>query len=102
MNAQDSAAPPSFQLTFHAVSGERKSFNIQPALNPNITVQDIRQEIRRSLKEDWWSLKTPERTIFINPGNVLTVDLTPPVEVLEGEGFPHTELATEIIGRAAI
>ncbi|MBW4497014.1 MAG: hypothetical protein KME26_28935 [Oscillatoria princeps RMCB-10] len=56
----------------------------------------MRQEIRRFLKEDWWVFKTAERTIFINRYSVLTVDLTPPVEFLEGEGFLHTGLATEI------
>lgn len=94
MHNQRSIIPEKLSMTFHFINGENRTFDISSPLEPDSTRQDSRQVIRRFLKEDWWVVNTPERTIFINSANVLTVEVNPAMQMVEGEGILHTELAT--------
>lgn len=83
MQGYDGTASAPVQITFHYTNGHSDSFLIHDLVGG--TRQDLRQEIRRFLNEDWWVIKLAEETIFINPANVLKVELKPPID-LEGEG----------------
>lgn len=74
---------------------QSRTFNILSRLEAESTRTDSRQVIRRFLKEDWWVIQTEDGTVFINSGNVLAVEVNPPMPTLEGEGILHTELFTQ-------
>jgi hypothetical protein len=95
MHAQQPVIPEKLSMTFHFVNGSSRTFDISSPAEQESTPQDSRQLIRRFLKEDWWMIQTPEETIFINPANVLIVEVNPPMPSLEGEGRLHTELVTQ-------
>lgn len=76
----------STQITFHYLNGHSESFNVHHLTEEGATRQDIRQEMRRFLNENWWVVKLPEETIFINASQVLKVEMKPPIPLLEGEG----------------
>ena len=75
---------PSNQITFYYTNGQSESFLVGDLVQGG--VQDIRREIRRFLQDQWWILKLAEETVFINAGNVLKVEIRPPIGELEGEG----------------
>ncbi|GAC1491815.1 MAG: hypothetical protein NVS2B14_04310 [Chamaesiphon sp.] len=87
MQSQETPTTTIWQITFYYLNGETESFNVYNPLHSNTTTQDVRQEIRRFIKEDWWTIKTQEQTIFIKSANVLKVEIKPPIESIEGEGF---------------
>lgn len=91
MQNQDLSLPNLLKMTFHFTNGKSESFDIYPPTDPLVTRQDIRQVMRHLTRENWWILKTPERTIFINTANVLSVELTPPIDDLEGEGILYAK-----------
>ncbi len=76
-----------WQITFHYINGDRESFNIYNLIQADTTNQDIRQEIRRFIKEDWWTVTTQDETIFINSANVLKIEVKPPLPSVETEGI---------------
>lgn len=76
-----------WQITFHYINGDRESFNLYHLVDANTTSQDIRQEIRRFTKEDWWTITTQDETIFINSANVLKIEIKPPLPSVESEGL---------------
>jgi hypothetical protein len=82
-------------MTFHFVDGQSRTFNIASRDEGDTTRTDSRQVIRRFLKENWWVIQTPERTVFINAANVLAVEVDPQLPTLEGEGILHTELFSQ-------
>jgi hypothetical protein len=82
-------------MTFHFVNGQSRTFDLSSRVERDSTRSDNRQVIRRFLKENWWVIQTGERTVFINAANVLTVEVNPPMPMLEGEGILHTELITQ-------
>lgn len=82
-------------MTFHFVNGQSRTFDLSSRVERDSTRSDSRQVIRRFLKENWWVIQTGERTVFINAANVLTVEVNPPMPMLEGEGILHTELITQ-------
>ena len=83
-------------VTFHYVNGQSQCFKIHRLPIPDTTPQDMRQAIRRFLKENWWTIKTPEKTFFINSANVLSYEIDVPAVEFEGEGVLHADLATDI------
>lgn len=76
-----------WQITFYYTNGERESFNIYNLIQSDTTSQDIRQEIRRFTKEDWWTVTTQDETIFINSKNVFKIEIKPPLPSVETEGI---------------
>lgn len=85
-------------ITFHFVNGQSQCFTIQSIVSNTATPQDMRQTIRRFLKEDWWAIKTPDKTFFINSANVLSYEVDTTAPGFEGEGVLHATLATDIVG----
>lgn len=76
-----------WEITFYYLNGEKESFNVYNSIDADTNRQDVRQEISRFMKQDWWTIKTQEQTIFINSANVLKVEVKPPIESIEAEGF---------------
>jgi hypothetical protein len=95
MQSQNRAIPEQLSMTFHFVNGQSRTFDLSSRVERDSTRSDNRQVIRRFLKENWWVIQTGERTVFINAANVLTVEVNPPMPMLEGEGILHTELITQ-------
>lgn len=89
MQTQEVLSDRTLQVTIHFVNGQDLFFELDVARDPKITTQDIRQSIRRFLKEEWWVIQQSARTTIINPANVLNVEFNPPLETLEGEGVLH-------------
>jgi len=99
MHNQQPDIPDELSITFHFINGQSRTFNIFTSRDEQErTLADSRQVIRRFLKEDWWVVQTPERTLYINSSNVLAVEMNPPMPSLEGEGILHTELVTHSHG----
>jgi hypothetical protein len=90
MQSQRAVIPEELSMTFHFINGQSRTYNISSPVDADSTRTDNRQVIRRFLKEDWWVIQTPERTVFINAANVLTVEVNPPMPTMEGEGILHT------------
>ncbi|MBD2100472.1 hypothetical protein [Leptolyngbya sp. FACHB-261] len=76
--------PDLMEIVFHYVNGQHESFSIQDP-NESQLPQQVKQNLRQFLREDWWILELPEQTLFINPKNVLKIEIRPGIE-LEGEG----------------
>ena len=96
MQTHQPEIPDELSITFHFINGHTRTFNISLGAHDerDRTLADSRQVLRRFLKEDWWVVQTPERTLYINSSNVLAVEMNPPMPSLEGEGILHTELIT--------
>lgn len=89
------------EITFHYINGQSDSYTLSSFIEPGTTSQDMRQEIRRFLSENWWVLKLPEETIFINASQVLKVELKPPVINLVGEGVLPDAVRVTALRRGA-
>ncbi|MBW4576940.1 MAG: hypothetical protein KME08_16830 [Aphanothece sp. CMT-3BRIN-NPC111] len=87
MQLQEQVTTTVWQITFHYINGQTESFNVYDLIDSGTTHQDVRQEIRRFMKEDWWAIKTLDETIFIKSANVMKVEVKPPIESIQGEGF---------------
>lgn len=99
MYSNDQVTTTPVQITFHYLNGQSESFSILPPGSDGepTTRQDIRQEMRRFLKEDWWVIQLMDETVFIKASNVLKVELKPPVASLEGEGIlSHAQRVTAL------
>lgn len=99
MQIQSTTQPGTFQIIVHYVNGQQQVFEIEspPVDNVNTTAQDVRSSLRRFLQEGWWTIHTPNQTYFINPANVLNLELRPAANMLEGEGVLHAVRASEIL-----
>lgn len=87
MHVEEPANAAVWQITFHYINGDKESFNVYNLIEANTTSQDVRQDIRRFIKESWWTVTTQEETIFINSANVLKIEVKPPLPTIEAEGF---------------
>ena len=76
-----------WEITFYYLNGDKESFNVYNSIDSDTNTHDFRQEIHRFLKQDWWTIKTQEQTIFIKSANVLKVEVKPPIESIEAEAF---------------
>lgn len=86
-----------WEITFYYINGEKETFNIYSSISSETVSQDVRKEISRLLKEEWWTLKTQEQTIFIKSSNLLKVEIKPPLNLIEGEEFlSNTERVTAL------
>lgn len=87
----------SWEITFYYINGEKETFNIYSSISSDTVNQDVRKEISRLLKEEWWTLKTQEQTIFIKSSNLLKVEIKPPLNSMEGEElFSNAERVTAL------
>ncbi|OLP17629.1 hypothetical protein BST81_15000 [Leptolyngbya sp. 'hensonii'] len=82
------AGLPTFQITFHYLNGQSEAFTVTLE-SDSTTVQDLRQDIKRFLAQDWWTLKTLDDTVIIKASNVLKIEIKPPIETLHGDGVFH-------------
>uniref|UniRef100_A0ACD5GNX2 Uncharacterized protein n=1 Tax=Desertifilum tharense IPPAS B-1220 TaxID=1781255 RepID=A0ACD5GNX2_9CYAN len=88
----------SFELVVHYVNGQYQVFEIATSDGSiATTAQDVRMSLRRFLQENWWTINTSDRTYFINPTNVLNLELRPPATLLEGEGVLQAVQASDIL-----
>ncbi|MGB3691289.1 MAG: hypothetical protein WA865_20715 [Spirulinaceae cyanobacterium] len=94
MLAQESPSNSTFEMKFHYINGKTQSFQIQRFDSAGQTEQDIRQHLRHFFQENWWMLRTHERTYMINSANILHVEITPSITNYQGEGFLCAELPT--------
>ena len=97
MSTETSSDRELLNITFHFVNGQSQCFTIESIVSATATPQDARQTIRRFLKENWWAIKTPEKTIFINSANVLSYEVNTTAPGFEGEGVLHATLTTDIV-----
>jgi len=87
--------PRVLQLTFYFVNGQTETFNVYNATELGSTTQDLRQDVRRFLREDWWTLHLLDQTVFIHTQHVLKVEVKPTLEGFQGEGiFQDAERVT--------
>lgn len=87
--------PRVHQLTFYFVNGQTETFNIYNAAELGASAQELRQDVRRFLREDWWTLHLLDQTVFIHSSNVLKVEIKPRLESFQGEGvFQDAERVT--------
>ncbi len=87
--------PRVLQLTFYFVNGQTETFNIYTTAEADSPPQELRQDIRRFLREDWWTLHLLDQTVFIHTSNVLKVEIKPRLEGFQGEGvFQDAERVT--------
>lgn len=85
------------QLTFYYLDGHTESFNVYDKTDSSESDLSIRQDIRHQLKQPWCILHLPEETVFINMGNILKVEMKPPVTQMQGEGiFSEAERLTAL------
>ncbi|MEB3339082.1 MAG: hypothetical protein VKJ46_16540 [Leptolyngbyaceae bacterium] len=88
MSINDHSTTTSIQITFHYMNGQSESFSVSSPVDEagTLTQQDIQQEIRQFLKEDWWMLKLMDETVVIQASNVLKVEIKPPMASIQGHG----------------
>jgi hypothetical protein len=92
MQSQELPVPDTFTITLRFVNGQSRKFRMKPDPARVNSPQQMKQTIRRFLKEGWWIIESAEQTYFINSALVTSFDLTPPTEILEGEGVLHGDL----------
>ncbi|WP_448561730.1 hypothetical protein [Trichothermofontia sp.] len=87
--------PRVHQITFHFVNGQTETFNVYNATELGTSTQELRQDVRRFLREDWWTLHLLDQTVFIHSSNVLKVEIKPRLGGFQGEGvFQDAERVT--------
>jgi hypothetical protein len=99
MSIDHPPATTAIQITFHYVNGQSESFSVSSPLDDpeTATRQDVQQEIRHFFKEEWWTLKLLDETVFIKASNVLKVEIKPPMTSLEGKGvLSHAQRVTAL------
>lgn len=87
--------PRVLQMTVYFVNGQTETFNIYNVSELGSPSQELRQDVRRFLREDWWTLHLLDQTVFIHTANVLKVEIKPRLEGFQGEGvFQEAERVT--------